>query len=151
MPIPSAALSARLNQTLDQQTIDILRDLGYPENVNDDLLRLLREKIEYHRSQLMAYEKALTAAVREATPTATATTMEGQLSRHYVKGAKLEYIQELLKKNTGGMTPSQMRDQARVDGVAVNAAFPYSMLKTLRKHGYVKEDAGKYFLSKRLI
>jgi hypothetical protein len=119
--------------------------------VNEDLLRLLREKIEYHRSQFMAYEKALTAAIREANPAATATTMERQLSRHYVKGAKLGYIQELLRKNADGMTPSQMRDQARIDGVAVNRAFPYSMLKTLRKNGYIKENDGKYFLSKKLL
>jgi hypothetical protein len=128
-----------------------LERLGYSENtVNDDLLRLLREKIEYHRTQLMAYEKALTAATREANPTATASKMEGQLSRHYVKGAKLEYIRGLLENSDVGMTASQMREQARKDGIAVNAAFPYSMLKALKEQGKIEEVLGKYVLSSRI-
>jgi hypothetical protein len=151
MPSHSAELSAKMDQTLDKESIDILGELGYPEvAVNDDLLRLLREKIEYHRTQLMAYEKALTAATREANPTATASTREGQLSRHYVKGAKLEYILGLLEHRSDGMTPSQMREQARKDDIAVNAAFPYSMLKALKEGGKVEEIEGKYFLSKRI-
>jgi hypothetical protein len=145
VPSHSEELSA-MDQTLDEESIDILREFGYPKiAVNDDLLRLLRQKIEYHRTQLMAYEKALTAAMREANPTATASTREGQLAHHYVKGAKTEYVLGLLEK-FDGLTAAQMREQARKDGIAVNAAFPYSMLKALKERGEATEQQGKYYL-----
>jgi hypothetical protein len=43
MPSHSAELSAKMDQTLDKESVDILREFGYPEiAVNDDLLQFSR-------------------------------------------------------------------------------------------------------------
>jgi hypothetical protein len=126
-------------------TFDILGSIGYDCSGvnNEDLIRELQGRVEYHRSQLVSYEKAIAALKRETNPAPTASAVE-RSSRHYVKGAKIEYIVGLLEK-FDGLTAAQMREQARKDGVAVNAAFPYSMLKALKERGEVTEKQGKYF------
>jgi len=126
-------------------TFDILREVAYAKSVdNDALIRELEGRVEYHRSQVVSYERAIAALKRETNPAPTATAVE-RSSRHYRKGAKIEYLRELLAKQSAGIMASQMREQARKDGITVNAAFPYAMLKALKDKGEVFEKDGRYF------
>jgi len=97
----------------------------------------------------MAYEKALAAATSEANPTAPPSKVERGLSRHYRKGAKMEYVRGLIAQHPNGLEPNEIREKAREDDIAVNAAFPYSILNTLKGKSEIREAGGKYFPAKK--
>ncbi|HUE03156.1 MAG TPA: hypothetical protein VMR62_26545 [Bryobacteraceae bacterium] len=130
-----------LNPHLDVDNISICGD---NEGVQDaDLVGLLRRKVEHHRSLMMAYEKALQAALLDS-PEQQGESPKRELSRHYRKGERSEYVLDLLESHTDGMTPAQIREQARADGMAVNAAFPYTILKTMEDRAAVRNVDGVY-------
>jgi len=119
---------------------------------HEQLIKTLESKVERARAQLEVWEAALRTARQEANPDAEVEMLPQGKLYYGEQGTKINYVRQLLTNSgTTGITAAEMRKRARKDGIAVNAAFPYAVLKRLVERKEAKEAEGRFLPVKKVV
>jgi hypothetical protein len=123
-----------------------------------DLIAGIKERVEHHRRKLAFWEKALKEAEEESNPQSqrtsrlTSTAIPGRNGTAESFGGfrtRWEYVQDLMRRHPTGLTPAEIRSEAKKEGVSLVGSFPYEQLKKLENE-VRKSAAGKYYPAKTI-
>lgn len=126
-------------RTFLQNILDRGGDGEYDSSIMDDLVSVLRRKVEFHRGQAKAYELALQAALNEAPASALKPRSGKQVN-------KTDLVRRIIQeRGAEGITPAEIRQQIAELGQKFPINFPYTILGKLSAKGQIRKELGKYY------
>ncbi len=116
-------------------------DGEYDSRLMDDLIAILRRKVEFHRQQAKAYELALQAALNEAPAPASTSPKKREK-----KTNKTEVVRRMIQeRGTEGISPAEIREHSEQLGLKFPVNYPYTILGKLVGRGQIRKELGKYY------